>query len=250
MSEKEKIEELMNKPTTSEEEKKELEKYLDEQREKRKAVTDQVLRFLGLMTAIVLFFVSFDIFYEMSWFGAIFTRADHLAIWEVMWLEKFEGGLRIYDDWFNFDVWLPITMITMLMVLLATAMAFLISYYIKDLFTLIARFVDLGRGVGDEIGSNFKKGLDEGTKSLNLKRRKDKKGLFEDDEEEVAQPKPDKKREKAEKMLKDLGVPLENGKKVEDLSDADLDAALTGAAPKKAEEKPAPAPQAPKKNLF
>jgi len=160
----------------------ELEKKIREEertREKirRKAVTDQVLRFLGLVLATMIFLVSFSMTVGLTMFARIFgLRAKEI------WSEKldfvFEEG-TIYQAIIGSNPTIAIILMTFIQVALGVGLAFLVSYYIRDLIGIIKNLIVLGRNITEELGTNLK----EGVQDLSDISKRKKKKLFEDEKE-------------------------------------------------------------------
>jgi hypothetical protein len=155
----------------------ELQKYLAEARQRTKEKINTILRALGLIGAVLIFLVTFDVLYEGTLFAAIFSRADFKAYWDAMTLGKF------YDDWLYWRTWLPVTLLTAILVSLFIMMAYVIAFNVRDLIATIRNFFGIGEDVTKELTGELRdvakeSGLDKVTSKLGKK----KKALFEDDE--------------------------------------------------------------------
>jgi hypothetical protein len=192
----------------------ELEKKIrDEEKLRRKAVTDQVLRFLGLILATMIFLISFSMTVGLTIFSRLFgLRARE--VWRDGLSFVFEPG-SIYYALIGPDTTVAIILMTFIQIALATALAFLVSYYIRDLIGILKNILKLGKSLTDELATNLK----EGAQDLGLGSTK-KKSLFEDESSEVKQEevktskrgrksKEEVEKEKARKLLQQMGVPVE-----------------------------------------
>jgi len=159
------------------------------QRDKAKGQINQAQRIAGLFAFILIFLVAFELFFEGSFFGLIFSRADYRLFWDMMRSNHF------FDDWLQWGNWLAVTIFTGIIVGLAVAVAYLISYNVRDLVIFIKQFFGIGGVVVREVGTGLKEGLNE----VDYRKKKDgPKSLF-DDEPLEAKPieivaKPKKKR--------------------------------------------------------
>jgi len=142
--------EEINKPTSAE-----LEHYIQQGRARIKAQINTALRGLGLIASVLLFMVAFDIFYEGSLFGLIFSHTDFKSYWAVMNANDF------YDDIFYWKNWLPVAIQSITLVLIFVAMAYVIAFNVNDLIVTIKKFFGLGTGVMDELSTEFKRNVDE-----------------------------------------------------------------------------------------
>jgi hypothetical protein len=224
----------------------ELEKQIrQEERLKKKALTDQVLRFLGLILASIIFLISFSM---LAW-GTIFAGLFDLNATEV-WTQRlpfvFESG-SIYYSFIGPDPTVAIILMSVIQIALAFILAFLISYYIRDLIGIIKEIFNLGKNITNELGTNLKEGVEE---MVGVTINKDgKKSLFGDSNifnksKESRKNKVEKELEKikreAAKSNIEITVPSDSDSETDD-----LDKALTDPNYKPAEKKPDP-----KKSLF
>lgn len=60
------------------------EEYDKKRREKAKENINRFLRIAGLVASIFLIYIMCDFFFEISWFGAIFTRTEYNNFWNVL----------------------------------------------------------------------------------------------------------------------------------------------------------------------
>jgi hypothetical protein len=108
---------------------------------RQKSIIDHIIILLGVMTAISLFVILFDINYEMSYFPALFFDSSAFAAGE-------KALLDVYQNTFFGPGWARM-MVTLLIVAMITAVTALIFYYIKDLVYVVREFY---RGVGKAAG--------------------------------------------------------------------------------------------------
>ena len=89
--------------------------------------------------------VAFDVLYEGTLFAAIFSKRDFKAYWEAMTLKQF------YDDLLYWDTWLPVTILTAILVSLFIMMAYVIAFNVKDLIVTVRNFLGIGEDVTKEL---------------------------------------------------------------------------------------------------
>jgi hypothetical protein len=189
----------------------ELQKYLAEARKRTKEKINTVLRALGLIAAVLIFLVAFDVLYEGTVFGAIFSNKDFKAYWDAMVIGDF------YDDWLYWSTWLPVTILTAILISLFVMMSYIIAFNVKDLISTIKNFFNIGEDVTKELTGELRNVAKEsGLGKLGLGKKK--KSLFDDDdekdfskydllkEEEEEKPKISKKEEKLRKEIEKLNV--------------------------------------------
>ena len=210
----------------------ELEKKVrDAEKLRRKAVTDQVLRFLGLILAAMIFLISFSMLASLTLFARLVGPNSAEEVWRSGLLANvFQDG-SIYYSFIGPDPTVAILLMTIIQVSLAVALAFLVSYYIRDLIGIIKNILNLGKNLTDELGTNIKEGVQDLVGS-----NKEKKSLF-GDQPAPAEAKPAKpaKKSRAEKELEKLYKEAEkNNVEIQkpelvtlDPEDAELDKALT-----------------------
>jgi hypothetical protein len=120
---------------------------------------------------------------------------------------------------------MAILVMTMIQVSLAFVLAFLISYYIRDLFAIIRSILEFGKDITQELGTNIKEGVvDEFADAVGI--TKIRKKLFEN-EEEAKKPSPKRGRppKKAEVTTVQSTPTVAISPKAE-LSDEELDRML------------------------
>ena len=219
-------EQLKGSTVLTEQELFELEnKIRNEEKARRKAVTDQVLRFLGLVLATMIFLISFSMTSGLTIFARLFGLKAK-EVWRDGLGFVFEEG-SIYYSIIGPDTTIAIIIMTLVQIALATALAFLVSYYIRDLIGIIKNILKLGKNITDELTANLK----EGAQDLGFG-GKPKKSLFEEDKDKPQEPVKQGKRgrrskkemelEKAKKLLEGMGVDVDKPKPVEDKDPLDL----------------------------
>jgi hypothetical protein len=226
----------------------ELEKKIrQEEKLKKKALTDQVLRFLGLILASIIFLISFSMLAGLTIFAGAFDLSA-TQIWTENLSYVFESG-SIYYAFIGPDPTVAILLMSVIQIALAFILAFLISYYIRDLIGIVKEIFNLGKNITNELGTNLKEGVEEmvgvsfdkdgkkslfGDSSVFNKSKESRKNKVEKELEKI-------KREAAKSNL-DISVP---STVPTDVEDDDLDKALTDPNYKPAEKKPDP-----KRSLF
>jgi len=216
------------------------EQILREERAKKKAITDQILRFIGVLTSIFMFIMIFSQLSLISWFSFVNGQADTGINFWVNLFESEAGQNSIaYKVFYNTQgaASFAATVMTLIQISLAIVVGFLIAYYIKDAIGVIKSIFKLGKDITHELGV----GLKEGVQDLGVVIPK-KKSLFNEEEPKV-EAVPEKKRgrkskeeiekEKAKKTLESLGVPVEPVKAIDPLdalTTEQQDAVLQGKA--------------------
>jgi len=218
-----------------------------EEKAKRKAIVDQVLRILGLVMATMIFLISFSMFAPLTIFGWIFNDGiDPRDAWRAMDIQdnifRF-GGDSLYAILTGGDPTIAVWLTSAIQISLGTLLAVLISIYVKDVIGVVKNFL----GIGKNIVVDTAEGVKEGAEEL-LGFNKGKKTLFESATTDSKTDKPVKKT-KIEKQLEHIqreaekaNIELTPSTVSVDAEDVDLDKALTDpnyTAPKaKVEENP------------
>jgi hypothetical protein len=226
----------------------ELEKQIrQEEKLKKKALTDQVLRFLGLILASIIFLISFSMLAGLTIFAGLFDLSA-TQIWKENLSYVFESG-SIYYAFIGPDPTVAILLMSVIQIALAFLLAFLISYYIRDLIGIVKEIFNLGKNITNELGTNLKEGVEE---MVGVSFDKDgKKSLFGDSNifnksKESKKNKVEKELEKIKKEAAKSNLNIDVPSTVPaDVEDEDLDKALTDPNYKPAEKQPDP-----KKSLF
>jgi hypothetical protein len=221
----------------------ELEKQIrQEEKLKKKALTDQVLRFLGLILASIIFLISFSMLAGLTVFAGLFDLSA-TQIWKENLSYVFESG-SIYYSFIGPDPTVAILLMSVIQIALAFLLAFLISYYIRDLIGIVREIFNLGKNITNELGTNLKEGVEE---MVGVSIDKDgKKSLFGDssifNKKAPKKSRAEKELEKIQKEANKSNLNLNITKS--DIDEEDLDKALTDPNYKPAET------VEPKKSLF
>jgi organic radical activating enzyme len=201
-----------------------------EEKAKRKAVVDQVLRILGLVMASMIFLISFSMFAPLTIFGPIFNGGiDAKDAWRSMDtndnLFRF-GGDSLYAILTGGDPTIAVWLTTGIQVALGTLLAVLISIYVRDVIGVIKNFFGIGKNIIVDTAEGVKEGAEELFSSK-------KKTLFEAAAESKAD-KPVVKKSKIEKQLEHIqkeaekaNIELTPSTIAVDSEEVDLDKALT-----------------------
>lgn len=194
---------------------------------KQKTMLDHFMILLGVITAVLIFLVVFDILYEVSFFGWLFSRDEwnkaaalmtgnfsaNGDIWNTM-LPPGENGTfppldpsnPIYDDSLDLKgFWMPTVLYTIFFIVSVVGVVWLITYYVRDYVEvfrgLIRGIVEIKKGVTGSVKDAFsdfekveiktkKSHIIEGSDSSFIAQvdKKPKKKKVEDKEEKVNQP--------------------------------------------------------------
>jgi hypothetical protein len=162
-----------------------------EEKAKRKAIVDQVLRILGLIMASMIFLISFSMFAPLTIFGRIFNDGiDPRDAWRAMDennnLFRF-GGNSLYAILTGGDPTIAVWLTTGIQVALGTLLAVLISIYVRDVIGVIKNFFGIGKNIIVDTAEGVKEGAEE---LFNVNKRKT---LFEQPEPQVKKTVPVKK---------------------------------------------------------
>ncbi len=170
---------------------------------RRKAVIDQVLRFLGLVLAFMIFLITFSMTVGLTLFGYIFGLNPY-TIWAEGLPFVFQSG-SIYYALIGPDQTVAVLLMTFIQITLGAALGILVSYYIKDLFGIIKSILRLAKDTVIEGATNVKDGV------VDIVVSDDKKLFPEEDKKVVKEEK--KKKEKPVVEVK----PVQPAIKEEDL---------------------------------
>jgi hypothetical protein len=163
-----------------------------EEKAKRKAIVDQVLRILGLVMATMIFLISFSMFAPLTIFGWIFNNGiDPRIAWRAMDTQdnifRF-GGDSLYAILTGGDPTIAVWLASAIQIALGTLLAVLISIYVKDVIGVVKNFL----GIGKNIVVDTAEGVKEGAEEL-LGFNKGKKTLFSEPEVQTKKSGPVKK---------------------------------------------------------
>jgi hypothetical protein len=207
-----------------------------EERLRKKAIVDQVLRVLGLVLATIIFLITFSMNAPLTYFAGFFGYGDPELVWKP--LESTEGLARIFIDlkglgladsnslYYNFigpSPVMAIWLMTLIQIGLGVALGLLFSYYIRDLIGVIKSVFGLGKEIVDELKETVK----ENAVIIDKDGKKSLFGLGSKEKNE----KETKKKVKNEKdiikeRLEKTPVVDTNAVEVKETTKEDLDAAL------------------------
>jgi hypothetical protein len=153
---------------------------------RKKAVIDQVLRFLGLLLASMIFLITFSMTVGLTLFGYIFGLNPY-TVWAEGLPFVFQSG-SIYYAFIGPDQTVAVLLMTFIQITLGAALGILVSYYIKDLFGIIKSILRLAKDTVIEGATNVKDGV------VDIVVLDDKKLFPEEDKKIVKEEK--KKKEK------------------------------------------------------
>jgi hypothetical protein len=228
-----------------------------EEKAKRKAIVDQVLRILGLVMATMIFLISFSMFAPLTIFGWVFNFGiDPREAWRAMDttdnLFRF-GGESLYAILTGGDPTIAVWLATAIQVALGTLLAILISIYVRDVIGVVKSFFGIGKNIIVDTAEGVKEGAEE---LLGLDGKKKKK-LFGDSETETKKPvvtkketsaKPAKPKDPIEQLTPEQADLVLAGKaKVSDFVKEEAPVQPEAAA---SEAQPAQAEANPRKSLF
>jgi hypothetical protein len=162
-----------------------------EEKAKRKAIVDQVLRILGLVMATMIFLISFSMFAPLTIFGWIFNNGiDPRIAWKAMDIQdnifRF-GGDSLYAILTGGDPTIAVWLTSAIQIALGTLLAVLISIYVKDVIGVIKNFLGIGKNIVVDTAEGVKEGAEE---LFNVNK---KKTLFEQPEVQTKKSGPVKK---------------------------------------------------------
>lgn len=207
-------------------------------RRKTKESVNRVLRVLGLFAASLIIYVGvLDPFFEISFFGRIFTKDTYLeywgtnvngfgGLWQKIATSIEDGGLGIYDDkLLGFGSFLPKFAITIMIVLTVLGLVYLLTYNIIDLVGLIKGMISSAKGISRDISLNVYDGVSEikGDKKPSTK----KKNIFKG-EDVTPEEKNNFKKGKTTKQPEKKTVRREDNSNLGGLTPEQLDALLLG----------------------
>lgn len=228
MAKKIKVENVTLMKDKTELEKLELEnKIRHEQKMKDKAIADQVLRFIGVLTSIFLFIVVFSMISHLTVFSFVNGGRSAILNWDAIiqrgsivhnmfWGGKMimVDGVETYIEVYNAAVF-SIVMMTMIQVALAVLLGFLIAYYIRDAIGVVKNILKLGKDITVELATSVKESVTEGIVARKEKREEENKQIIERAKKKIIDAKPENIEPEAPKKA-DVIIPEE-----------DLDKALT-----------------------
>lgn len=106
----------------------------------------QVLVIGGIIMVVIMYIVTMDALFEMSVFGAIFNHSSYSEIWRVLTSPTIneEGEIirsPFFDDWMRQGRWIPVTSISLFMILFSVAVLLGIAITFRDIFNVVRRLI-------------------------------------------------------------------------------------------------------------
>jgi len=130
-----------------------------EEKLRKKAIVDQVLRFLGLILATIIFLITFSMNAPLTYFGPLFGASSPANVWKSGDLAVvFEQG-SLYFSFIGPDPTMAITLMTLIQVGLGVALSFLYAYYVRDFIGVIKSIFGLGKDIVNELGDTMKESV-------------------------------------------------------------------------------------------
>lgn len=198
------------------------------QRLKAKERINRITRVFGVFTILLLSFAGiFEPFFELSYFGRLFTPTEHNFGWEQFTITEIVDSstgeiLKIsplFDDWLNFwNPWLAKIGITVLLIAASVFLIYFLTYTLVDLVDAVNELIATGKDLRNDLSGNIKDTMNLPEKEVPKTKKKKKKNLFEKDVEEKVE-----KKEKAERRRR-----TEKTDGFADLTSEQLDALLSG----------------------
>lgn len=202
------------------------------QRLKAKERINRVTRVFGVFSILLLSFAGiFEPFFELSYFGRLFTPSEHAYGWAIFSADGVMDNLmvdgevipvtgRLFDDWLHFwNPWLAKLGLTVLFIGAFILLVYFMTYTIVDLVDVVKEFIAAGRDITRDLSGNVKDTMGIPDKDTSNSKKKKKKSLFEEDSDvEKTEPK--------EKVVKKRRTEKNDG--FGDLSSEQLDALLSG----------------------
>ncbi len=210
-----------------------------EEKLRRKAIVDQVLRFLGLILATIIFLITFSMNAPLTLFSGMFGYGDATEVWKSGGLATiFEPG-TIYYSFIGPDPTMAVLLMTLIQIGLGVAVAFLYAYYVRDFIGVVKSIFGLGKDIVGELRETVK----ESVASIGPDGKKSIFGIAKKDDQKKDQTKKLSKEEKIKAELQKLqGGNQSQQPSVEQpaqqpaAADSDLDKALTDPNYKPAEQ--------------
>ena len=176
-------------------------KLQSEEREKQKIKKkiNTGLRAIGLVGLFFIAWQTFDVLFEISWFGRIFNKALYIDTWYTLQHAIIDGGSPVFDNTLLWGKWLPVTILTGVLIMMVIGLGYVLAFNIRDVIATVKEFFGFGGNVTRELTDELKNVVDEtGITSLGDKikapfKKKSKKLLFPNTD--------DKKIEKLKKSL-------------------------------------------------
>jgi hypothetical protein len=122
-----------------------------EEKLRKKAIVDQVLRFLGLILATIIFLITFSMNAPLTLFGPLFGYESASEVWKSGGLATiFESG-TLYYSFIGPDPSVAVWLMTLIQIGLGVAVSFLYAYYIRDFIGVIKSIFGIGKDILGEL---------------------------------------------------------------------------------------------------
>jgi hypothetical protein len=171
-----------------------------EEKLRKKAIVDQVLRFLGLILATIIFLITFSMNAPLTLFGALFGYGDASLVWKSGGLEQIFQQGTLYYSFIGPDPTMAIWLMTLIQIGLGVAVAFLYAYYVRDFIGVVKSIFGLGKDIIGEL----KETVVENVVTVGPDGRKSIFGVSKKDVQKKEQPKKLTKEEKIKAELDKL----------------------------------------------
>jgi hypothetical protein len=125
-----------------------------EEKLRRKAIVDQVLRFLGLILATFIFFVTLSVFAPLTLFAGLFGYGEAKDAWRAMDVNGnlfVFGGDSIYAAITGGDPTIAVWLTTLIQIGLGVGVGFLFAYYVRDVLGVARSFFGIGKVLISEL---------------------------------------------------------------------------------------------------
>lgn len=191
------------------------------QRLKTKERINRVTRVAGMFAIILFVYLgAFDVLFELSFFGALFTKPEYVAGWEAL------RDVGAFDDPLWWGSWMGQLGITVILVAIVVLMVYFLTYTIVDIIAMVKQLFNAGRDITRDLSGNVKDTVGNEIKLPKSEKKQPaekKKNLFEGDDVD----------ENEEKLPKEKKTRKRRNDKVDnsfgDLTTDQLDALLSGA---------------------
>jgi hypothetical protein len=205
-----------------------------EEKLRRKAIVDQVLRFLGLILATIIFLITFSMNAPLTLFSGMFGYGDATEVWKSGGLATiFEPG-TIYYSFIGPDPTMAVLLMTLIQIGLGVAVAFLYAYYIRDFIGVVKSIFGLGKDIIGELRET----VVENVTTIGPDGKKSIFGVSKKDGTDKSKPKKLSKEEKIQAELQKLQgetqptaeqsqQPAEQSQQPQPVAEKELDKALT-----------------------
>lgn len=260
------IDEILNDPTITEDLRKQIKEEAKaelaaQNKQKTREVIYEILKIFGLALLTLIVLIAFETLFEISLFGAMFKHTDYKYFWNILsnggykidktsfsidavnqmyavsgfggtfdeWLTSVNATFitPAFDDWCQFNnPWLPATIITMVMICLGVSLGLVYSIVINDVISFVRKFKTLGKNIVGLATENITEALEENNIAT---KKSDKKGLFDEDEDEIPssiyQPKTEDELKEEKKVAKAIAKAKKQKEKEELKKQQELKAA-------------------------